>query len=69
MQRYSYRVGRGMVHINPDNPTHTWAGLGNVWMASVCAYHPEIFKQQSRKFMRETLFEFRILTIILKLPT
>jgi hypothetical protein len=56
--KYSFRSLRGMSHLNPDEPTQTWAGLGNVWIASVCAYNPEIFKNLSRKYTRETIFEF-----------
>jgi len=58
MQRYSFRERRGMVHLNPDDSSQNWAGLGNVWISSVCAYNSEIFKHQSLKFMKETLFEF-----------
>ena len=58
IHRYSYRSLRPMVHLNPDEPSQTWAGLGNVWIASICAYHPEIFKYQSQKYLRDELYAF-----------
>ena len=58
MNRYSFRSRRPMVYMNPDDPSHSWSGLGNVWIASICAYHPEVFKHQSLKFIKEELYVF-----------
>jgi hypothetical protein len=58
IDRYSFRSKRGMIFLPPDDPNKTWAGLGNVWIANICAYQALIFKGMSRDYIKNELYVF-----------
>jgi hypothetical protein len=55
---YNRRTGSSFEHLNPDDPRENQAGKRAVFIDSVCAYHPSIFQNMSKKYLRDRVFVF-----------
>jgi hypothetical protein len=58
IEDFNRRTGSDFVHLNPDDPTQTWSGGRAVFVDSLCAYHPAIFENMSRAYLKDELFPF-----------
>jgi len=55
---FNCRTGSTFEYLNPDDPQTNWAGKKAVFIDSVCAYHPTIFKEMSKNYLKNDVFVF-----------
>lgn len=58
IEAFNKKTGSSFEYLNPDYPQENWLGKRAVFIDSVCAYHPTIFEQISRDYLKNEVFVF-----------
>lgn len=58
VKKYTERSGEHFNYVNVDKPEENWKEQGNVTIDSVCAYHTSVFKNMSKDYLLNEVFEF-----------